>query len=73
MSTEFPRPGKKFFSTPAHCEARKKSFFAPCILHDSKKKFFLLPAYCMARKKSFFAPCTLHGSKKSFFADQIDR
>lgn len=58
MSTEFPRPGKKFFSTPAHCEARKKSFF--CSLHIAwpEKKVFLLPAYCMTRKKSFF--CSLH-------------
>ena len=69
MSTEFPRPGKKFFSTPAHCEARKKSFFAPCTLHGLKKKFFLPPAHCMARKKVFLQTKLTDNPKKiTFFA-----
>ena len=69
MSTEFSRPGKKFFSTPAHCEARKKSFFAACTLHGPKKKFFVLPAHCMARKKVFLQTKLTDNPKKiTFFA-----
>ena len=69
MSTEFSRPGKKFFSTPAHCMARKKSFF--CSLHIAwpEKKVFLPPAHCMARKKVFLQTKLTDNPKKiTFFA-----
>ena len=73
MSTEFPRPGKKFFSTRWELLTRKKIFFRPPGTFGSKKDFFSTSRELLARKKIFFRPPGTFRSKKSFFTGPIDR